>query len=193
MKFTYQNRELVGFDEPYNQTIHNERAVELAIAADWIQDYADTSFAGLEVGNVLGHYGAHFPMARHIVDKYEQAAGVQNIDVFDVEFHYHWIVAISTLEHVGYDEEPRDLTLAAKAIGHLADHLLSGGQMLITVPGGYHPALDDFLASGGGATRDCTLVRNGDEWQQTEQRTFRPYGVTTPWAESVWIGEYERR
>lgn len=193
MKFVYYHRQLEGFDEPYNQTARNERAVELAIAADWLEDYADTSATGLELGNVLAHYGHHFPQRRRVVDKYEVAEGVQNVDVFDVACYYPWIVAISTIEHVGHDEEPRDPDAARRAIWHLYDHLLPGGQMLITIPGGYHHALDAYLATGAGAARDCTLVRTGDSWQQTGPRTFKAYGLSTPWAESVWVGEYERR
>jgi hypothetical protein len=58
----------------------------------------------LEIGNVLSHY---FPVNHDIVDKYEKADGVINQDV--VHFYspkkYDLIVSVSTLEHVGWDED----------------------------------------------------------------------------------------
>ena len=61
----------------------------------------------LEVGNVLSHYR---PQQHVVVDKYEQAAGVLNRDVIDLSDlgDFDLIVAVSTLEHVGLDEEPPD-------------------------------------------------------------------------------------
>lgn len=186
MNFSYFGTELEGFDHPHNQTILNERAVELAVAAEWLP--SGTGAVGLEVGNVLGYYGFS---GHRVVDRYEQAAGVDNIDVFDVGGRYEWIISISTLEHVRWDTEPRDPDAALKAITHLRSLLLPGGRMLVTIPAGYHPTLDAALSAGAAeATRDCTLVRSGDMWKQTKKRTFKPYGATTSWAESVWIGEW---
>lgn len=61
----------------------------------------------LEVGNVLSHY---FPVNHDIVDKYEKADGVINQDVIDFypSKRYDLIISISTLEHVGWDENLRD-------------------------------------------------------------------------------------
>lgn len=185
MRFTYQGRKLEGFDHPYNDTIRNERAVELAVAFDWMP----ATGAGLEVGNVLGHYGS---TGHRVVDRYEQAAGVDNVSVFDVTGSFDWIVSVSTLEHVGWDEQPRDPDAARRALAHLRGLLAPGGRMLVTVPTGYHPHFDGHLLNGSGATRAATLVRSGSSWRQTKTLTAKPYGASTPWAESVWIGEYER-
>lgn len=186
MKFRYHGRTLDGFDHPYNDTAENERAVELAVAMDWL---AETSGSGLEVGNVLGWYGV---AGHRVVDRYELADGVENIDVFDIAGEYVWIIAISTVEHVGQDSDPKDPQLAAMAIEHLQSLLTPEGRMLVTVPGGYHQALDAQLRlDGAGATRDCTLIRDRGGWRQTADRVFLPYGKSTPWAESIWIGEWE--
>lgn len=197
MDFTYQNRDLVGVDAPYNNTSLNERAVELAIALDWLEDFANTKTGkGLEVGNVLAHYPAFVGQVpgvadRRIVDFYEKSPGVENIDVFDIKGKFDWIVSISTLEHVGWDTEPRDPDAAQRAVEHLRSLLKAKGQMLVTVPAGYHPTFDAFLKTGAGATRDCTMVRDKvGGWKQSKARTFKPYGATTPWAESIWVGEY---
>jgi SAM-dependent methyltransferase len=182
MKFKYHGTALDGFDHDYNTTLLNERAVEIAVALQF-----DRSGEGLEVGNVLGHYGLH---GHRVVDQFERGPGVENIDVFDIAGGYDWIISISTIEHVRWDVEPRDPSAAGRAIDHLASLLNPGGRMLITVPAGYHPTIDEHLATGAGATRCCTLVRDRETWRQTKALTFKPYGATTKWAESVWIGEW---
>lgn len=185
MNLIYHGTLLDGFDHPYNSTAMNERAVELAVAADWLQH---VNGEGLEVGNVLSHYGLGRP--RRIVDRYEQGPGVENIDVFEISGRYDWIVSISTIEHVGWDIAPREPSFAQQAISRLASLLAPGGQMLVTVPGGYHPPLDVHLKSGAGATRTCTMVRDAQSWRQTKRPAFKPYAASTPWAESIWIGEW---
>lgn len=182
MNFTYHGQRLTGFDHPYNDTIRNERAIELAVASDWLP-----GGDGLEVGNVLSHYGI---TGHRVVDRFEQAPNVENIDVLDTTGSFDWIVTISTLEHVGHDHEPRDPDAAEAALGHLRSLLNPVGRMLVTVPMGYHPHFDQFLLGGAGTHRAATLVRHGSSWRQTRTLTAKPYGATTPWAESVWIGEY---
>ncbi len=101
----------------------------------------------LEVGNVLSHYA---PVTHDVVDKYERAPGVRNVDVLDLapEPAYDLIVTISTLEHVGRDEEPRDPARAIRALEHLRRLLNPGGELFATVPLGYNPDLDRALAEG---------------------------------------------
>jgi hypothetical protein len=181
--FTYRGFDLVYFDQPYNDTRRNERAIELAIAFHWLHGRRGR---GLEVGNVLAHYGA---TGHRVVDLNEQGDGVENLDVFAINGGYDWIVSISTVEHVGRDAEPRSDALAIDAIRHLESLLKPDGAMLITVPGGYNPTLDAALPTIG-TTHQATYVRDGDGWYQTERPAFLPYGSSTPWAESVWIGEW---
>lgn len=187
MDFTYNGVDLEGFDHPYNNTILNERAIELAIAQHWFDGVKGK--VGLEVGNVLSHYG--IGPERRIVDLNEKAVGVENIDVFDITGKFDWIISLSTLEHVGWDAAPRDPEAAQLALNHLRSLLKAKGQMLITIPAGYHPTFDAYLKTGAGATRDCTMVRDkAGGWKQSKARTFKPYGATTPWAESIWVGEF---
>lgn len=187
MKFSYNGVSLEGFDAEYNTTAKNERAVELAVARHWFEALPFGG-RGLEVGNVLSHYAIGLP--RRIVDRYEIAAGVENIDVFDIgpRQSYEWIVSISSIEHVGWRVDP---PAAIAALDHLRSLLLPGGKMLVTVPGGFQPVLDEHLGTNAGATRCCTLVRSKTGWRQTKELTFKPYGATTAWAESVWIGEFD--
>jgi len=87
----------------------------------------------LEVGNVLAHY---YPHQHDVLDKYEQAPGVMNGDVVDFRPGklYDLIVSISTLEHVGWDEEPRDPLKFLRGVEHLTTLLAPGGRMLVTLP-----------------------------------------------------------
>lgn len=185
MTFTWWGDELEVFDAPYNSTAFNERGVEIAVALSWMADRVLVD--GIEVGAVLQHYG--FPTHR-VVDKYEQGPGVENIDVMDIDGQYDWVLSISTIEHVGWDELQQDARGAIKALDHLVGLLARGGAALITVPGGYNPALDDYLATGAGASRACTMVRSTEGWVQSDELLFLRYGSSTPWAESVFIGEW---
>ena len=180
MSFTYRGQRLDYFDHPYNSTRANKRAVEVAVALDWLPGKG----RGLEVGNVLGHYGV---TGHRVVDLHEQAPGVENLDVLGITGTYDWIVSISTIEHVRWDAEPREAHGAAAALHHLEQLLNPGGTMLVTVPGGWHPHLDAHLAELDNGT---TYTRHGSGWRATKTPQFRPYGATTPWAESVWIGEW---
>lgn len=179
MTFTYRGRRLDYFDHPYNSTRANERAVEVAVALDWLPGKG----RGLEVGNVLGHYGV---TGHRVVDLNEQAPGVDNLDVLDITGTYDWIVSISTIEHVHWDDRG-DPYGARQALAHLEQLLNPGGTMLVTVPGGWNPSLDRHLAE---LDNGVTFTRHGSGWRATKTPQFLPYGASTPWAESVWIGEW---
>lgn len=195
MRFTYHGQQLDGFCHLYNLTWLNERTVELAVAHQFIAGQDDQR-AGLEVGNVLGHYA---PREHMVVDRYEPAAWyqigrqwVENCDVFDVAGCWPWIVSISTVEHVGFDTPPFADGASARAIDHLRRQLAPGGTALITFPLGYNPALDALVAAGAtGAARWATLVRSSaEEWIETATPTVLPYGSLDRWAASVFIGEF---
>lgn len=192
-RFRWHGRRLHYWNAPYNNTRNNERAVELSIAAAWLGDMHGTP--GLEVGNVLGHYNA--PWSRRIVDLYEQAPDVENIDVADIEGVFPWVVSISTLEHVGLDYgEPRPMA-ATEAVLHLRDLLAPGGRMLVSIPFGANPDLDADIAMGAlGVARQCTLHRlqPGAEpptWEQAAEPVAPlPYDHEVRSARAVWIGEW---
>lgn len=183
---TWWGERLPLADYAYNTTLLNERAVELPVVWAWMRPELRT----LELGNVLGHYpGAP---ERTVVDRYEVAPGVQNIDVFDLTGTYEQIVAISTVEHIRWDEPgQREPGGSQVAVEHLLSLLARGGRLLVTVPTGHNAPLDEWLMDGAGTTRCCTLVRTGSgQWVQTASPVTLPYGTVTKWAESVWIGEW---
>jgi len=181
--FDYWGQPLEVVNHLYNCTWLNERGVELAVWQHWRRDLPT-----LEVGNVLSHYE---PFPHDVIDRYEVGVGVSNIDVFDVAGRWPQVVSISTLEHVRWDEEPRVDGGSARALEHLRS-CAAGGRMLVTVPTGWNGPLDEWLTAGQtGASRAATFVRDGESWRQTDEVEIRPYGLSQPWAESVWIGEFE--
>jgi SAM-dependent methyltransferase len=142
-----------------------ERAVEVPVAQALVDQHAPDRV--LEIGNVLSHYR---PQQHVIVDKYEQAPGVLNRDVLDLAGfgQFDLIVAVSTLEHVGWDESPRDPNKAATAIGVLRSLLAPGGLLAITVPIGYNPAFDAALQSGEVPLKRAVALRRagGTRWRE---------------------------
>jgi len=140
--FFFDGRNYHYFYHGYNTAWRTERSVEIPIVWDFVQAYQGKNI--LEVGNVLSHY---YPVTHTVLDKYETAPGVLNRDV--VDYHpglpYDLIVAISTLEHVGWDEEPRDPPKVLRAIEHLKTCLAPGGRLIITIPMGQNVELDKYL------------------------------------------------
>ena len=154
---------------PYNATWRNERAVELAIGFDWLGQRPKGRT--LELGHVLGHY-------RHldhhtVVDKYETSPGILNLDVLEYrpEERFRSIIAISTLEHVGYDEEDRSPDKTRRVVDHLASLLEPDGELMITFPLGYNRDLDDHLLSGALELDSVTVMKRTSAlgaWEQTD-------------------------
>jgi hypothetical protein len=99
---------------------------------------------------------------------------------------YDLIVSISTLEHVGYDEEPRDAGKAARAMEHLRGLLAPGGELLATIPVGYNRELDDALR--GGDARVSYLARVGNvRWKEVDAHETRNlHGWPWPGADAVY-------
>ena len=171
----------------------HERAVELPIAQRAVADAGNG--AVLEVGNVLRQY---FPELGHrVVDKYEHADGVENIDVMDVEGSYDLIVSISTLEHVGFDEHHAGGVAAAgagprEAIARLRGCLAPGGRLLFTSPVGYNPALDEALNAGipGVEARFLRRVDIANRWVEADWRSVSgvKYGKPYRNANAIVVG-----
>lgn len=134
----------------YNRIADNnlaERTIEVPIAFDFFTNIENKTKV-LEVGNVLQNYENSLSdyvglRPRKIVDKYEVATGVDNIDLMDLPemVKYDVIISISTVEHVGQEKnqvttDSENLEAPLKAIAKIYDLLNVGGKALITVPFG---------------------------------------------------------
>lgn len=182
------------FTHPYHYTWLNERSVEVALAERVLAGHPGA--AVLEIGNVTRHY---LPVDHAVVDKYEHGAGVSNLDVVDLaeEQEYDVILAISTLEHVGLDEDVLDPAKPARAIEALKRALKPGGLLWMTVPVGYNPDLDRGLRDGDfGFTRMDALLRRPRRnlWRQVplEEVWSTPYDRFLYTAHGLVVAEYRK-
>lgn len=120
-----------------------ERLVEIPLVEPFIRDHGQERF--LEVGNVLNY---HLSVPDHdVVDKYEVSNGVwnQDIETFEPQRQYDLIVSISTLEHIGLDEEQKDEQKARRAFEAIVRMLSPGGKLILTVPYHYNPSIDELI------------------------------------------------
>ena len=152
----------------------------------------------LEVGNVLSHY---FSVNHDILDKYEKAYGVINQDVinFQPAKKYDLIVSISTLEHVGWDESPREPMKILQAIENLKNLLAPGGKMVITLPLGYNSEMDSLLKENKiQFTRMYYLKRSsrGNKWTETNWQDVvnnAKYNYSFYYANALVVGIFEKK
>jgi hypothetical protein len=179
----------------YNRTWRNERQVELPPILEVVRRTDPGEI--LEVGNVLAHYG----QAGHIVvDKYEDATGTLRVDV--VDYHpgrsFRLIVAISTLEHVGWDEPEKDPAKFDLALDHLVRLLAPGGQLWATIPRAHNPGADAFLDHPREGFSVSFLVRRSPrpgDWAEVASATAaaNPYRPEIPSAQAIGVVRYEMR
>lgn len=176
------------FIHPYNTTWRNERCIEVPIALEFLRSHSGT---GLEFGNVLGHYGIAGGWT--VVDKYEKGDGVVNVDIVDFkpESPLDFIVGISTIEHVGWDEPTRDSKKVLQVFDHLRLILGPQGTMLLTAPLGYNPVLDEAVTEGRWEVdRQCRFVKdNFGRWHQDDVIAVVPWGKRDAWPPAIWVGE----
>ncbi|MEM8960889.1 MAG: hypothetical protein AAGD38_05385 [Acidobacteriota bacterium] len=177
-------------DTSYPYLVHpfildNERAVEIPMASV----VARRGGRVLEVGNVLSAYA---DFGQTVVDKYEEAPDVLNVDIVDYRpsHRFDTVVSISTLEHVGRDEQPQQPEKALVALAHLETLLKPGGRLLVTIPTGYNSALDHALATGRldrFAIRCLERFGRWNAWRETTLDTAltRGYGSTYPCANAL--------
>ena len=192
--FTFNNEKYPYFWHEYNMTWRGERAVEIPIMRKIVEQAAGKKI--LEVGNVLSHY---FLFPHDIVDKYEKAPGVNNEDVVTYRPHsepYDLILCISTLEHVGWDEEPKDPEKFFKAFENLIGPCLKlGGKLVVTLPLGHNQVLDQAVAEKKIAFSQMHYlkrVRRVNGWEESDLEAVRnsremdPY----PFANALFIGVF---
>lgn len=168
--FRLNDRALGYYLHPYNNTWDNERAIELPVAFEFIGDCPPEEM--LEVGNVTSHY---IDSPHMVLDRYERCfyRKVINQDIMDFQpaRKFRRILAISTLEHVGWDESPRDPSKIHRALAKFRDLLAPGGSALITIPSGYNSYLDDCLRDNRIHADQIECLRRYsaiNEWEQVD-------------------------
>ena len=187
--FIFRGKLYRYFYDIINNTWMNERSVEISIVMKMVNENKGKRI--LEIGNVLSNY---MNVSHDIIDKYEKASNVINQDVVDFKSDekYDLIVSISTLEHVGWDEKPRDDKKIPKALENLRNFLKPGGTMIVTLPFGYNKALNRHLNLGTiRFNEQHYLLRTGSNswreasWDEVKETIFgNPY----PGANGLIIG-----
>ncbi len=156
--FLFENKKLKYFYHGYNATWTNGRCIEVPIIMSYIQNGYNSHI--LEFGSVLPHY---YPVRWDVLDKFEIRKKVINEDVIDFypSNKYNLIVSISTLEHVGFDDDNKDPEKPLKAVLHLKEHCLeNNGKMIFTVPIGYNPSIDFLLFKNNSVFNKKYYFRN---------------------------------
>jgi hypothetical protein len=177
----------------YNLTWSNERAVEIPIV--WSEVCRRRGGRVLEVGNVLSHY---FDVRHQVLDKFERGGSILNEDAvsFRADRPYDLIVSISTLEHIGWDEDPRDPGKIARTVANLSAQLAPGGCLVATLPLGYNADMDRQLAAGSLPFSRCRYLRRSGltTWSEVawEQVAGATYGDRWPGTRGLVIGYVER-
>jgi hypothetical protein len=173
--------------------LDNERTVEIGIATGFLRDRTGRI---LEVGNVLTNF---HPFPHDVVDKYEIAPGVINEDIvsYSPGKKYDAIVSISTLEHVGWDETPRQPGKIILAIERLKELLADNGQMLVTLPMGYNHFVDQMVRenkTGFSETRYMLRVSAGNRWREAQlaEVAGMKFGSPFPCANAIVVGWFHK-
>ena len=202
--FVFNGKAYRYFCHRFNHAFMNERTVEIPIASRLLNEFQGRRI--LEVGNVLRHY---LDSAHLVVDKYERAPGVINIDICDYEpaERFDLVVSLSTFEHIGFDEGryaqagPAVKVTASGALAAIEKTrklLAPGGVFLLTFPLGYNPGLDAEVAADDLGMSEIFFLKRISQsnlWQQVEFEEFRgiQYGKPFyPGANGLVIARYEK-
>lgn len=189
-KFRFQDSTYNYFFHQYNFTWNNERAIEVPIIWQKIKENREKEI--LEVGNVCSHY---FSVKHDVLDKYEIGKGVINKDILDFQTQkkYDLIVSISTIEHMGLDEEKKDSFKIIKVIKKLKELLKSNGKIIITFPIGYNSSLDFLVMRRKikfSKTYFMKRISKENEWKEVQFNDINKikFNKPFPFANAVLIG-----
>jgi cyclopropane fatty-acyl-phospholipid synthase-like methyltransferase len=117
----------------------------------------------------------------------------QDILEFGSPASYDVIVSISTLEHVGWDEVPRDPDKVRRAVAHIKALLAPGGRSVVTFPIGYNGALDELVFAnqlGFRETHFLQRISRANDWREVDLDAVRQatYGAPFPFANALFVG-----
>lgn len=143
-KIPYQHSTLLN-GSIGNVQLSSERVVEIAYVKNLYTMRKPNLI--LEVGNVTRNWFSIQNLV--VVDKYEQDSqgSIINEDIEDFEslITFDMIISISTVEHIGYDEEIKDSQKPQRVIEKMIKLLNENGLLIITVPLNYNPAVDNLI------------------------------------------------
>ncbi len=188
--FSFQGKKFLYERSWYNMTWRSERTVEIPIFRNLMENYNTDDI--LEVGNVMRHYNN----TRHaVVDKYEVGNEITNEDILDFETdkRYRFVFSISTLEHIGQDEEHGVPEKAIEAIKRIRNLLCQGGEFWFSVPLGHNKTLDSYCYDNLDAFKKVIYMKRiarANRWVEEECLSLENvrYGHPYPFANVIFIG-----
>lgn len=191
-KFEFNGEKYKYLVHQHGKTWNNERIVEVPIV--W-REVEKCKGNVLELGNVLGNY---FSIQHEVVDKYEKTKGVVNEDIvsFNSGKKYDLIASISTLEHVGFDEEEKEPFKALKALKNMKSLLAENGEIVLTFPLGYNKSLDSLLKEKKLGFDEQYFMKRVSRisWKEAEYNEVKDlkYSSPLPCGNAVFIGRYKK-
>ena len=133
---------------------------------------------------MLGHYFENNGKWE-VLDKFEKASGVINEDIADFKpgMKYDYIFSISTMEHVGFDDDQIDTDKVDGAISNIESLLSDNGVFVMSDPLGYNKELDKkVLENKYSFQKIVFLKRTGyREWMQTDKETVQDSVYDNPY------------
>ncbi|MDI6785163.1 MAG: hypothetical protein QMD92_00480 [bacterium] len=178
--FIFQSKKYCYFYNRRNYTFINERAIEIPIFNRIVNKYKIGKI--LEVGSTLWNY---FHQDYHIVDKYDHSTGIINMDIlsYKPKFKYDLIISISTLEHVGWNENLYSAKKSKnnndcffKTIKHLESLLSNKGVLIFSVPLGYNPFVDLSLTKNFKYFTELHFMQRSyfkNQWKQVKYKHIK--------------------
>lgn len=165
--FKFKGKKIAYLQTEKECAWNTERTIEIPIIWELLKENNPKRI--MEIGNATHHFKN---LHADVYDKYEKAKGVKNVDVIDIspEKKYDAAISVSTIEHVGWDEEDKNPRKILAAIRNIQKNCLNkGGVFIFTVPLGYNPYLDK-------------LLRN-NEIKMTEEYYFKRISLSNKWKE----------
>jgi len=193
-EFELNNQRYKYFYSLFNITFTNERSVEVPIIMDVVYNFSGKEV--LEVGNVLNLY---YKFEHDVVDKYEKNKGIINQDIVDYKpgKKYDLIISISTLEHIGWDETPKENYKILKAIDNMANLLSENGLILVTFSLGYNENIDILLEENKLRFTDIYYLKRiskDNRWKQVQFNEVKDikYNFPYPGGNAIAIGTIKK-
>ena len=178
-------------------TWYNERTVEIALASRLLEIHAGQPV--LEVGNVIRQYG--LAGSGHVViDKYERRHGVHGMDIVDFvpRAGFPLVLSLSTIEHVGFDEEIDEPDKPIAAAEVLRRCVAPGGDLLVTFPFAYNQGFDAKVRAGAFADinelRFLKRISRDNRWEEValDELAGVRYGTPYPKGNAIAVWRWRR-
>lgn len=191
--FLFLGKKFEYLIHPYNLSWTNERTIEIPIIMDYIKSSDKKNI--LELGAVLTHY---YPVDWDIVDKFETGKGITNIDIMDYQpkKKYDLIVSISTLEHVGFDDEYKPEKII-QAIEKLKKLLNKNGEIIVSMPLGYNHFMDKKISEdklGFDEVFFLKRINRKNKWKEAKFNEIKKIKYNYPYnnANAIVIAKYKK-